>query len=85
MKLTNYAERFIELKNIELDEKYALVSHAIQLNGTKEAEKYISMLEKKNVELNLKNIKKFYEKMVLILMNIQIKRHLIKCMRYLLI
>ena len=22
MKLTNYAERFIELKNIELDEKY---------------------------------------------------------------
>lgn len=52
MKLTNYAERFIELKNIELDEKYALVSHAIQLNGTKEAEKYISMLEKKNVRLD---------------------------------
>lgn len=52
MKLTNYAERFIELKNIELDEKYALVSHAIQLDGTKEAEKYISMLEGKNIYLD---------------------------------
>ena len=52
MKLTNYAERFIELKNIELDEKYALVSHAIQLDGTKEAEKYISMLEGRNIYLD---------------------------------
>lgn len=52
MKLTNYAERFIELKNIEFDEKYALVSHAIQLDGTKEAEKYISTLEGKNIYLD---------------------------------
>ena len=52
MKLTNYAERFIEVKNIELDEKYALVSHAIQLDGTKEAEKYISMLEGRNIYLD---------------------------------
>lgn len=52
MKLTNYAEKFLELKDIELDEKYALVSHAIQLNGTKEAKKYIGVLDEKNISLD---------------------------------
>lgn len=52
MKLTNYAEKFLELKDIELDEKYALLSHAIQLNGTKEAKKYIGVLDEKNISLD---------------------------------
>ena len=45
MKKTNFAERFPELKLKDFDEKYALLTHAIQLEGTPEARGYIEILE----------------------------------------
>lgn len=51
MKKTNFAECFPELKAKDFDEKYALLTHAIQLEGTPEARGYIDILEKNGIDL----------------------------------
>ncbi len=51
MKKTNYCERFPELNNKEFNEKYALISHAIQLEGRPESEKYIKILAQNGIDI----------------------------------
>ncbi len=51
MKRANYYGQFTELGNNEFDEKYALISHAIQLEGKPESEKYISILQKNGINI----------------------------------
>ena len=46
MKKTSYCKCFPELDDKELDEKYALISHAIQLENKPEAKNYIDILKK---------------------------------------
>ncbi|MGN0694660.1 MAG: DNA cytosine methyltransferase [Lentihominibacter sp.] len=45
MKELEYSSYFSEIESIEDDEKYALLSHAIQLKGREEAHKYVSLLK----------------------------------------
>ena len=52
MKKTNYELEFPELRDIELDEKYALISHAIQLSGIPEADKYRKILSDNDINLD---------------------------------
>lgn len=46
----NYEEKLSEWEKIELDEKYALISHAIQLGNVIEAQKYRDILLKTGVD-----------------------------------
>lgn len=52
MKKAGYCECFPELGDKELDEKYALISHAIQLGNRPEAKKYIEILKKNGININ---------------------------------
>ena len=51
MKKTSYCKCFPELDDKELDEKYALISHAIQLENKPEAKNYIDILKKNGINL----------------------------------
>lgn len=51
MKKANYYEHFPELKDKEFDEKYALISHAIQLSNQEEAAKYINILYENGINI----------------------------------
>lgn len=46
-----YCNEFIRLEEIELEEKYALVSHAIQLAGTPEEKKYVDTLRENGIDI----------------------------------
>ena len=48
----NYEERLSTWNNIVLEEKHALISHAIQLRDTIEAQKYRDTLAKNGIELD---------------------------------
>lgn len=59
-----YSEQFADMDKYKIDEKYALVSHAIQLGARPEAKKYIELLEANGItrkglpladDFNLKN------------------------------
>lgn len=52
MKKAGYCECFPELAEIELNEKYALISHAIQLGNRPEAKKYIEILKNNGININ---------------------------------
>lgn len=52
MKKAGYYECFPELAEIELNEKYALISHAIQLGNRPEAKKYIEILKNNGININ---------------------------------
>lgn len=52
MKDLSYYSCFPEVENIEDDEKYALISHSIQLKGKFEADRYISALREKGMVLS---------------------------------
>lgn len=52
MKKINYELVFPELRDIELDEKYALISHAIQLSGIPELDKYRMILSNNDINLD---------------------------------
>lgn len=52
MKKINYELEFPELRDIELDEKYALISHAIQLSGIPESGKYRKILSNNDINLD---------------------------------
>ena len=56
MKKTSYCKCFPELDDKELDEKYALISHAIQLENKPEAKNYIDILKKNSQDDFLKII-----------------------------
>lgn len=49
MKNFNYSKEFPDFESIDIDEKYALLSHAIQLKGMPEADKYIQILDKSGI------------------------------------
>ncbi len=51
MKKCNYANAFPELNEIDFEEKYALVSHAIQLEGSPEAQKYVDILKMLGIDV----------------------------------
>jgi len=51
MKRTNYSGCFPELREKEFDEKYALISHAIQLGDRAESGKYIDILREKGIDI----------------------------------
>ena len=53
MKKTSYCKCFPELDDKELDEKYALISHAIQLENKPEAKNYIDILKNNGININL--------------------------------
>ena len=42
-----YEKQFFDWEDYELEEKYALISHAIQLGNVVEAKKYRNVLKKK--------------------------------------
>lgn len=48
----NYEEEFSDWNKYELDEKYALISHLIQLGNIKEAQKYKDILEKNGIPVS---------------------------------
>lgn len=48
----NYEEKLSTWDRFEIEEKYALISHAIQLGDTDEARKYRNILEQKGVKIN---------------------------------
>ena len=48
----NYEERFSVWNKCVMDEKYALISHAIQLGETAEAQKYKDVLIKNGINPN---------------------------------
>lgn len=52
MKDLSYYSCFSEVENIEDDEKYALISHSIQLKGKFEADRYISALREKGLDFS---------------------------------
>lgn len=52
MKKANYCERFPELNEREIDEKYALISHAIQLSNQEETSKYVNILNKNGINID---------------------------------
>ena len=60
MKKTSYCKCFPELDDKELDEKYALISHAIQLENKPEAKNYIDILKKNGININLYPTKKIF-------------------------
>ena len=53
MKKINYIEKFPELGNKDLEEKYALISHAIQLGNIPESQNYIDLLKENGIDINL--------------------------------
>lgn len=56
----NYEENLSSWDRFEIDEKYALISHAIQLGNTDESRKYRNILEQKGIRINeLPNAEKF--------------------------
>lgn len=48
----NYERMLSNWDRVEIDEKYALISHAIQLGNTDEARKYRNILEQKGININ---------------------------------
>lgn len=62
MKKSDYCDSFPELEKIELEEKYALVTHAIQIGNIEEAYKYINILKKNNIDLDFYPLKKEFNK-----------------------
>ena len=50
MKKTGYSETLAYVSDIEVDEKYALISHSIQLGNTSDAKKYNDILVKKGID-----------------------------------
>lgn len=63
MKKNNYCTQFLEFDHKEIDEKFALLSHAIQLKGFPEAKKYYDILEKNDININdLPDTREFNEK-----------------------
>lgn len=48
----NYEEKLSAWDRFEIDEKYALISHTIQLGGIDEAKKYKNTLEQNGVKIN---------------------------------
>jgi DNA (cytosine-5)-methyltransferase 1 len=60
MKKNNYSAQFSSFDNKEINEKYALLSHAIQLKEFPEAKKYFDILMKNEINPNdLPNAQKF--------------------------
>jgi DNA (cytosine-5)-methyltransferase 1 len=51
MKKSNYSLCFPEIEEIKLEEKYALISHAIQLGKCVEADKYLSTMKKAGIDV----------------------------------
>ena len=51
MKKANYCLKFPELENVKLDEKYALISHAIQLGASADSDKYFSVLNNNGISV----------------------------------
>ena len=47
----NYEKQFFDWEDYELEEKYALISHAIQLGNVVEAKKYRNVLKKNKIKL----------------------------------
>lgn len=45
-----YAQQFAQFDNIKIDEKYALLTHAIQLGETPDARKYDDILKDNNID-----------------------------------
>lgn len=52
MNKTSYKNAFADFAEYKFGEKYALISHAIQLGDTSDAEKYRAILKKNGIELN---------------------------------
>lgn len=52
VKRTGYREQFPDVDKCTADEKYALVSHVIQLSEKPEARKYADILEQNGIEIN---------------------------------
>lgn len=48
----NYEKTLSTWEKFEIDEKYALISHVIQLGDTDEARKYKNILEQKGIKIN---------------------------------
>lgn len=63
MKKNNYYKSFYELSNKEFEEKYALISHAIQLGDRPESKKYIDILKKNGVDIKLFPRKKEFNRL----------------------
>lgn len=60
MKLVNYKDCFSGIDTFEHNEKYALVSHVVQLNGKSEANKYEEILKENGVDIeNLPSTEEF--------------------------
>jgi DNA (cytosine-5)-methyltransferase 1 len=60
MKKNNYSAQFSICDSKEINEKYALLSHAIQLKGFPEAKKYFDILKKNEINPNdVPNAQKF--------------------------
>lgn len=51
MKNTNFSVVFSDFRDMNLDERYALLSHSIQLEGRPEADKYINVLKNSGIDL----------------------------------
>lgn len=68
---------FPELDDKELDEKYALISHAIQLENKPEAKNYIDILKKNGININLYPTKRYLmNKIILFLKQMKQNLHL---------
>lgn len=52
MKKTIYNNAFTKFTDKEFDEKYALISHAIQLGDTTDAKKYRDILKEHGIDAN---------------------------------
>lgn len=77
MKKTSYCKCFPELDDKELDEKYALISHAIQLENKPEAKNYIDILKKNGININLYPTKRYLmNKIILFLKQMKQNLHL---------
>ena len=63
MKKANYCECFLDLREKELDEKYALISHAIQIGDKAESRKYIEILKENGIDITLYPKKKKFNEL----------------------
>ena len=60
MRKTGYREKLAYVSDIEVDEKYALLSHSIQLADSPEAKKYNDILIENGIDLrSLPSVKDF--------------------------
>lgn len=63
MNKNSYSAQFSQYGNNDVNEKAALLSHTIQLKGSKEADKYIEIIKKYGIDPeNLPNAKEFNKK-----------------------